>query len=487
MPDYIDRNDRLNIDTDTDREALCRLANSASKLYGERARMYAVGGYPRSRALGLKYTDLDVTSALTPDEIISVCEHNSFNFVPKGVDFGTVEVHVPVQGRDVKIEHTTFRADTYTPGGAHKPKSVRFSKSLEEDARRRDFTVNAIYEDILTGEIIDPTGGMQDLERRIIRATSEDPAVVLRDDGLRIMRMVRFAAELGFDIDEATFRAAHEYVQGLASISAERIRDELSKILLSDIKYGIKGDVSPVLRGLLYLRDLDVFAVILPELEAGRGFEQKRKYHLYDVQTHMLHTAAATPPCLPVRLAGLLHDVGKPEAYRQNDGANMHGHDRIGVPLAREALTRLRYSRETADRAVKLIGIHMYDVAGTAKEHNIRKRFAQWGHESVRDLIDFRMADLAGSGIENADKEDSAQRFREVYRKMLEENAPFSYFDLKITGVDIMHELKLPRGPLVGEIKRELLRHCAVHPEDNNIERLRILAHEVYKSKRQNM
>lgn len=460
-------------------EALYRLAEVISTHSSEGARLYAVGGYPRNKILGFEPSDIDVTSKLHPEELIRICDRVGFYYVPKGIEFGTVEVHIPLDERELVVEHTTFRSDSYAPGGAHKPQEIRFSDSIREDALRRDFTVNAIYEDILTGETVDPTGGILDIERRIIRTTSDDPAVVLKDDGLRIMRMVRFACELGFSIDADTFAAAHKHVSGLQAISRERIRDELVKILMADIKYGAVCEISPVLRGLLMLQAMDIFAIILPELEGGRNFAQKRKYHRYDVQTHMLHTAAATPPKLHMRLAGLLHDVGKPEAHTINEGKNMHGHDKLGVPIAARALKRLRFSRELTERVLKLISIHMYDVARNARENNIRTHFAQWGHELVLDLIDFRRADLKGSGVYNPVKNDSAQRFEEVYNAMVSEGAPFSYFDLKITGGDIMRELNLPPCPLVGDIKRKLLRHCAISPKDNEINTLLKLAREL--------
>ncbi len=460
-------------------EALYRFADIIHTHSSGDARLYAVGGYPRNKILKLEPSDIDVTSKLHPEELILICDRVGYYYVPKGIEFGTVEVHIPLNGGELVVEHTTFRSDSYAPGGAHKPREIRFSDSISEDAVRRDFTVNAIYEDILTGEMIDPTGGISDIERRIIRTTSDDPAAVLKDDGLRIMRMVRFACELGFAIDTDTFTAAHEHVSGLQAISRERIRDELVKILMADTKYKIAHQTSPVLRGLLILQAMDIFSIILPELEIGRNFAQKRKYHRYDVQTHMLHTSAATPPKLHMRLAGLLHDVGKPEAHTINLGKNMHGHDRLGVPLAAKALKRLRFSRELSERVLKLISIHMYDVARNARESNIRTHFAQWGHELVLDLIDFRRADLKGSGIDNPVKNDSAQRFEDVYNAMVSEGAPFSYFDLKITGGDIMRELNLPPCPLVGDIKRKLLRHCAINPEDNEINTLLKLAHEL--------
>ena len=155
-------------------------------------RLYAVGGLVRNSLLGLPVYDVDICSAMPPDKVTELCRRNGYSVVPKGVDFGMVEIHIG----NARFEHTTFRSDTYSEGGAHRPSSVRFSTSPSEDAFRRDFSVNALYYDISSGDVLDPTGGLKDLAARTIRTTSADPAVVLSDDGLRIMRLVRFAAEL---------------------------------------------------------------------------------------------------------------------------------------------------------------------------------------------------------------------------------------------------------------------------------------------------
>ena len=211
-------------------ESLIRIAERVS---ARGCRLFAVGGLVRNTLLGLPVSDIDICSALTPDETIELAHEMGFKVVPKGIAFGMVEIHADGQ----KFEHTTFRADKYSAGGAHRPTSIQFSKTPEEDSRRRDFSVNALYCDILTREILDPSGGLPDLENRVLRTSSIDPEIVLADDGLRILRLVRFAAELQFKIDPATFACASRLCGNLRDISAERIRDELNKLLLCDIKY----------------------------------------------------------------------------------------------------------------------------------------------------------------------------------------------------------------------------------------------------------
>ena len=433
--------------------------------------LYAVGGQVRNPLLGLPISDRDVTSRLTPDTVISIAKREGIRVIEKGIAFGTVELHM---GPD-SYEHTTFRSDSYGEGGGHRPENVRFSKSLEEDAFRRDFTVNALYQNVLTGEIADPTGGLADIRARLIRATNPDPGVIMRDDALRILRMVRFACELGFDIEPATFASAKNNVQGLSDISCERIRDELNKILLSDARYGMRGGC---LKGLKLLDGLGALDIILPELTRGRGLSQKKQYHAHDVLLHSLNTAQETPPDLTLRLAGLLHDVGKP-VVREATG-RMLNHDIAGEPIAREILTRLRYPNSVTRDVCELVLHHMYDLTGRAKDSTLREKFALMGYDTALRLCDIREADVHGSGIITGPVETS-ERWRDILARMKAEGAPFSQSELCCTGADIQRWLSLPPGERIGEIKQRLFLHCARKPQDNTQERLKKLAKDMMK------
>lgn len=436
--------------------------------------LYAVGGLIRNSLLGLPFTDVDICSSMRPDDVVSLCRENSLNVVLKGIAFGMVEIHIG----DKAFEHTTFRADTYCEGGAHRPSSVRFSDTLYEDAFRRDFSVNALYADILTGEIFDPTGGIDDLNRRLLRTTSEDPETVLKDDGLRIMRLVRFASELSFDIEENTLKAAKKLAGNLKDISGERIRDELNKILLCDIKYG-KQDKNKVYKALTLFRDTGAMQVILPELYAGAGILQKPAYHKYDVLDHSLHTASECRAELTMRLSGLLHDVGKSSVYKRT--GRMYGHELAGADISREILYSLHYDTGTINEAVFLIRNHMYDINNTAKDSTLRKTFVRFGYERSLALADMREADVHGSGIIKG-AVDSAERWRTLLKKMRAENVPFSENELKCTGQDIMEWLSIKPCKRVGEIKHALLMHCALFPADNTKEKLRKTTEDLQKS-----
>lgn len=435
------------------------------------AELFVVGGHVRNTLLGLPVSDTDITSALRPDAVMALCSGAGFTVVPKGIEFGMVEIHIG----DKAYEHTTFRSDTYAEGGAHRPESVAFSDTPEEDAFRRDFTVNALYAGVLSGRIADPTGGMRDLKARLIRATSPDPEVILKDDGLRIMRLCRFAAELGFDIEEKTLAAAVKCAPLLKDISAERVRDELFKILMADVKYGIPAEKS-VLRGLHLLDETGALDVILPELARCRGVEQNPKFHRFPVLEHCFRTAAMAEPRLTLRAASLLHDVAKPVVLEKN--GNMHGHDELGEVIARAILHRLRCDNDTADKAVWLVRRHMFDLDGRAKEPTLKRRFAEWGEDRVRELAAIRDADFRGSVGERIPVK-SADRWRRVLNEMQAKNTPFSETELACTGRDIMEWLGIPPSPKIGEIKRALLMHCAVRPQDNTRDKLKRIVRDI--------
>ncbi len=440
------------------------LTQLAAAFASEGARLYAVGGLVRNSLLGLPVSDIDVCSLLRPDAVLALAKAHGWRCIVKNAAFGTVELHAC----GLSAEHTTFRSDSYGAGGAHRPEEVAFSDTPEEDAARRDFTVNAMYLDILSGDLLDPTDGRADLAARLIRATSTDPSLIMNDDAVRILRMARFAAELGFAVEPATFAAARAAAEGLYDISAERVRAELDKLLLADVHYG----VGSVYAGLCMLDETGALDVLLPELARGRGIEQKPQHHAYDVLSHSLHTAAAAQPTIAARLAALLHDVGKPRMCLTT--GRMRGHDREGALIARAIMCRLHYDNDLINAVCLLVREHMYDLNGYAKDSTLREKFATLGLDASLSLCDIREADVHGSGIITG-KVATAERWREVIARMRCEGAPFGEAELACDGADIMRWLDISPSPRVGDIKRALLMHCARWPGDNRPDKLEML------------
>ena len=271
------------------------------------APVYLVGGAVRNALLGLPGADLDVAGALPQQVVADRCRAAGFAVEPRSRALGTAGVRVGGE----TLEYTAFRAERYAPGGAHRPESVQFGATLEEDAARRDFTCNALYADCRSGAVTDPLGGLPDLAAHTLRQAAPR---TLESDALRVLRLVRLACELGFDIEPATFDAARAHAGGLLDIAPERRREELDRILVCDARYPAAGrdEARSVLRALRLLDALGAWPCLIPEVEAGRSQAQRPDHHRYPVMEHLFHACAAAPATPVLRLAALLHDIGKP-------------------------------------------------------------------------------------------------------------------------------------------------------------------------------
>ncbi|MBQ7091341.1 MAG: HD domain-containing protein [Clostridia bacterium] len=427
--------------------------------------LYGVGGMVRNPLLGLPVDDYDLCSDMEPERVLALAAEEGIPTGGAGTELGMIELHVG----NIICQHTTFRSESYDEGCGHRPRNVAFSRSLSEDAKRRDFTVNTLYVNILTNEITDPFGGLEDIKKRVLRAVNEH---TMARDGVRILRMVRFGAELGFDIDEATFEAARQNVELLRDLSPGWIRQELNRILLCDARYGNHG----LLRALEQLESLGALDIILPEVTEGRGMAQRAEYHKYDVMNHLFHAAAKAPCELELRLGGLLHDIGKPESRRTT--GRMYMHDKLSAQKAEGLLKRLNYPAQTVEHVRELIRHHMYDLRGDAKDATIRTWMVLRGRELSRGLIELRRADVWGSGVETGPVH-TADRWERVLEDMERRGVPFEERELAVSGKDIMEALNIPAGPKVGSVKRGLLLHCARVPEDNKREILLKIARDL--------
>lgn len=406
--------------------------------------IYLVGGAVRNALLGLPLSDVDLCGEIPPDRLAKELDGL---FVVKDVNprVGTVKLSC---GKE-SFEYTRFRHDSYPlDSGVHTPSDVTFVSSPEEDAFRRDFTVNAIYKRLTDGVILDPTGGIPDLKRRILR-TTRAPEEVFSEDGLRLLRLVRFAAELGFEIEEETFRAAKKYAPLLRDISVERKREELNKILVADLKYGVKGGV---FRALELLRELELYPYFLPEIAEGIGVGQRSDYHKYDVYYHILHTVEAAPAHL--RLAALLHDVGKPLCIRRDGNAYLHSVE--SAAMTREIMNRLRYPKKETNRTAEIVRWHMFDFNGEASE-NKKRRFVQREWDLLEDIVALKDADSVGTGCFTENK--YGHYLLRLKEKMAAEGVPVKIKDLPIKGEELA-ALGVEE-PIRGELLLTLLERLA--------------------------
>jgi putative nucleotidyltransferase with HDIG domain len=353
----------------------------------------------------------------------------------------TFDFAIPRTERSTGIAHRDFDV-TYDPG-----------LPVEVDLRRRDFTINAMARDIPTGEIVDPFGGRADLNNRIVRIVFPE---AIEEDPLRILRGAQFAARFEFEIETETLAAMKAGTHLIDTVSPERIADELNKMLTRAVKPSI---------GFRYLLMVGALKRILPELVEGVGVEQPGGFHRWDVFDHTLVCVDSAPSSLHIRLAALFHDIGKPATRELVDGgATFYGHDRLSTDLAIKAMKRLRYSNEMIDKVAVLVSKHMFsDRAG---EKGIRRLIRIVGQDLIFDLIALRRADIMaqGMGQDPTEADDFASRIKAE----IDKKPPFGVKDLAVNGDDIMRDLNLQPGPIIGRILNDLLEMVLDDPEANN-------------------
>lgn len=419
------------------------------------APLYAVGGYVRDRLLGLDGGDVDIASHLTVDRMKSILAGSRFVVSDRNLRMGTVHIY----SHSEYFEYTTFRSDSYDKSsGKHYPDDVIFTDSILLDAKRRDFKCNAVYYDIKRGEIVDPLGGAEDIKNRVI-STADEPSITFEADGLRVLRLVRFCAELGFEIEEETLKAAKENAWRVKDIAKERVRDELMKIFVADARHPELGLKDAHLKGFRLLDELGLVDMLLPELAALKGMPQPKKYHLYDAYEHSVKAFELAPPRL--RWAALLHDIGKVETMRLY--GNMHSHAEYSATLARALLARLRFSTKQKSDIVDIIAGHMTDVNGDMSRYKL-KRFAIEHIDRIEDICELMDIDaLAASG-----KQRETNRLLEAYLEMKADNVPLHISELKVDGLDLV-EAGVPENMRTTLLK-ELLVDTAMNKTLDNRE-----------------
>jgi len=420
-----------------------------------RFRCYFVGGAVRDSLLGKAVADWDAATDAKPEEIIKLFRQ----VIPTGIQHGTVTV----RWRGLSIETTTFRVDgDYADG--RRPQGVRFTGELLDDLSRRDFTINGMAADPESGQIVDPHDGRADLKAGIVRAIG-DPLDRFDEDGLRPMRALRFACRFGFTVEAATLAAIPARLAKFRMVSAERVRDEFSKILVAD---------KPSY-GLTLLDESGLLAEFLPELSACKGVGQGG-YHSFDVFNHQLKACDAAPAELGLRLAALLHDIGKPAKRQEKDNGALafYGHDLESARLAEAALKRLKYPNAIIDHCCHLIRHHMFDYSPEWSDAAVRRFVSRVGLEHVRDLARLRLADISAMRGEEADPRLVIPLIDRVEAFKAQDQA-FSLKDLAIGGNDLA-AISWPKGPSMGRALNELLEAVLDDPELNTRERLMAIA-----------
>lgn len=425
---------------------------------------YIVGGAVRDLVLKRPTKDWDFTTNANPDEILSLFPDSFYNN-----SFGTVGI--PVEGYP-PFEITTYRTENNYED-FRRPKDISWGRSLLEDTTRRDFTINAMAIDIENGEVlvIDYFDGLKDLEKRLIK-TVGDPKSRFGEDALRMMRAIRIACEINFQIEPATKEAICHNSKLLVHISSERVKDELWKILASPKSA----------EGIRLMKETGVLDVVLPELSQAFSVDQKspNRHHIDDVGTHLVKSLEQSKSTDPLtRFAILIHDIGKPKTVRvlESGVVTFYNHEVVGAKIAMQIADRLKLSRAEREKLFKLVRWHQFTVDERQTDSAIRRFIRNVGVENIEEMLALRIADRLGGGAK-----ETSWRLEEFKKRLVEvQKQPFSIRDLKINGNQIMDILQIEPGPTIGRILARLFSEVEEGLLANEKEALAKRASELYE------
>lgn len=433
----------------------------AARLEREKKRAWIVGGCVRDSLLGKPVADWDVATDALPEDLVRIFPRA----IPTGLQHGTVTL--VVKGKHYEI--TTLRGEsTYSDG--RRPDAVHFVDDITRDLARRDFTMNAIAVDPHTGEIVDPFEGRKDLSAKIVRAVG-DAKERFSEDGLRVLRAARFAATLEFDLDPSTYAAIEPTLDTYKKVSAERVRDEWVKTMKARRPS----------RAFEIMRTTGILGVSCPEMLEGVGCDQN-KWHHFDVWMHSMECMDACTGDPILRIAALLHDVGKPRSRAFSDKTQdwtFYDHDRIGAEIAFPIATRLRFSNDERDRIVALVRHHLFHYDSWT-DATVRRWIRRVGPDRVPDLYLLNEADLRAKGEKFKESDlEALALLRAHVEKVLAEGAALTTRDLAIDGNDLKKELGLAPGRIFGEILETLLEEVVADPKVNERDTLLARARQI--------
>ena len=413
--------------------------------------VFIVGGLIRDEFMCKKPNDWDIATDATPDEIVEVFKETEFKIVDISKKHGTIIII----NNKKSYEITTFRIDGDYVNN-RRPEKVKFTKKIEDDLKRRDFTMNAMAYSNEKG-LIDLFNGIDDIENKTIKCVG-DPEIRFKEDALRMLRAVRFSAQLNFKIENNTYNAIKSNINLINNLSMERIREEFNKILISDYPE----------KGIRLLKELKILELLIPEIEMCYEFNQHNINHNKDVFEHTLDVVKNVENNLVLRLSAFFHDIGKPLSFfMDNDGVgHFYGHDKLSVDITRNILVRMKYSNDIINEVLSLIETHMVVYRDEFKNSTVKKLMKK---VNVENLIKFQIADIKATA--NPNKYEHVFRLEKRCKEIINNKEPLDVKQLKINGYDLI-EMGVQQGELIGEILNELLEIVLENPKLNEKEKL---------------
>ena len=430
--------------------------------------LYVVGGAVRDFLAGLETVnkDIDICAPASAESFCAVAKECGAAVTAVYKNTGTVKLSLDGE----EYEFASFRSDEYVRG-VHTPVKSFFTDDISLDAKRRDFKCYAVYYDIKEEKFVDPLGGIEDIQNKRI-TTVAAAEKVFGEDGLRLMRLARQSAQTGFKPSADCLAGARRNARLIADVSAERVWAELNAILHADERYGVKY---AQYSGVKILDDTGVLDIILPELTLGRGMKQNEQFHSHDVLEHSLRAVRYADKS--IRLAALLHDIGKPYCMQSN--GNYYGHETEGAAIAEKVCARLKVSSKLTKQTVKLIALHMYDLRCDARKSKIRRLIVRNG-DIFGELLLLKQADYSACRDDTGEA-PCVTKWRAIYNEMEKEGAPFNLKQLAVRGDELISAGITPAT--VGTVLQSLLEDCAIEPNLNNKQMLLARALSLYGNK----